>query len=303
MKELAIVTAFFNIKRADWKTFSRSSEVYLKYFSKWARIKNYLVIYLDSQDIKEEVIRLRQSYGLEKQTKVILINNIWNVDQLLYKSIQKATINRVQQNFRLRPNNPESWNADYNYIMLMKEWVITHAVENNYVKGKIAWIDFGFNHGNSLYTKEEDFAFLWKYDFDDKIYLFNLKELDDRPIFDIVRTMDTYIMGPIIIAPDFMWKTLWHLCRNSMLSLNEAGLVDDDQTILLMAYRKDPNIFIINKSNWFLPLKEYGGDHLSTKNSPQKKSFLIILFRKVKKFFRNLIYSLKQVKDLQETDL
>ncbi|MCM3693203.1 WlaTC/HtrL family glycosyltransferase [Neobacillus niacini] len=309
MSEITIVTAFLNIKRADWKTFSRNADEYISYFEFWARIRNKVIIYLDSKEVAAKVLKIREEYGLAEKTVINIVNDITELDKELYQSIKKATENGIQREFRVRSDNPESWNADYNYVMLLKEWFVKDAVQNKSASGMVAWLDFGFNHGGSLFDNASDFDFLWKYEFPEKINIFNIKELDDRPIFDIIRTMDTYIMGPIIVAPDYLWNELWELMRNAMLSLNYCGLVDDDQNIILMAYRMKPELFEVRKSNWFLPLKEYGGGHLQVrinKNSIKKYPILKPI-RKIVRWLRktkmNMKYLIKEFKVLQKTDL
>lgn len=68
----------------------------------------------------------------------------------------------------------------------------------------------------------------------------------------------------MIIIPEKYANELWELNRNAMLTLNDVGLIDDDQLIHLMSYRKKPDIFNLIESDWFLPLKTYGGDNLIT---------------------------------------
>ena len=59
-----------------------------------------------------------------------------------------------------------------------------------------------------------------------------------------------------------------------------CGLADDDQNIILMAYRKKPEIFYLNKSYWSVQLKQFGGEHLQWapgfleyRDSLKKKNF------------------------------
>ena len=70
-------------------------------------------------------------------------------------------------------------------------------------------------------------------------------------IFEIVRNMNTYIQGCMIVAPDKLWIELWNLVRKNMVALNKVGLMDDDQTILLMAYRENSKIFEFENGQWF----------------------------------------------------
>ena len=78
------------------------------------------------------------------------------------------------------------------------------------------------------------------------------------------------------IIPASLANDLWLLNRNAMITLNDVGLIDDDQLIHLMSYRKNPEIFNLIESEWFLPLKTYGGDHLTklkVKNDNNVKNF------------------------------
>ena len=49
--------------------------------------------------------------------------------------------------------------ALYDYIMLLKYWFLCDAVERLKFDGTVAWIDFGFNHGNECYIDSNDFAY------------------------------------------------------------------------------------------------------------------------------------------------
>ena len=100
--------------------------------------------------------------------------------------------------------------------------------------------------------------------------------------------MDTYIMGTIIVGADFLWDEFWKLMRKNMMKLNDCGLVDDDQNIILMSYREKPNIFNTYKSDWQLPLKQFGGNHLKLTILPNEKFKLFrYIIRKYRKYRMN----------------
>lgn len=262
--EISIVTAFFDINRKEWKGFERGADKYIDDFGWWASIENKLVVYVENEAIKEKVLKIRADYNLQERTKCIVIENIYNVESDLYKSIKKASRYENAVNFRLKPANPESWSAEYNYIMLMKEWCVQDAVKKGYVEGMIAWVDFGFNKGGLVYTKKEEFTFEWKYRFAEKINIFALRSLDSMPaIFEIVRNMSTYIQGGIIVAPDYRWIDLWRIMKENMLALNKIGLMDDDQTILLMALKENPEWFEVHYCDWMMQFKKFGCEHLT----------------------------------------
>ncbi|RHT99038.1 HtrL family protein [Ruminococcus sp. AM27-16] len=262
-KEITIVTAFFNINRQAWKKFERTEEQYFEYFRGWAQLKNMIIVYCETENMKNKILEFRDKLGLGQKTIVHIIDDFRSIDPKLLASIQKAADNKIQQGARLFAKNPEVWNADYDYVMLLKMWCVQDAVSRKETGDMVAWMDFGYNHGGAILDINSDFNFTWKYDFPDKINVFLVQELDDRPIFDIVCTMDTYIMGTVIVGAASLWNEFWNLMRTCMMELNDCGFTDDDQNVILMSYRKKPELFNTYKSDWQLPLKQFGGEHIN----------------------------------------
>lgn len=261
-KDITVVTAFFNINREKWGSFGRSEDKYFEYFTLWAKIKNRIIAYVETEEMKEKILDFRESIGQKENTVVEIVDDCLTIDKELYFSIKKATENPIQKKYRLYKENPEVWNAAYDYIMLMKMWCVNNAIEQGLATGQVAWVDFGYNHGGSAISKDSDFNFQWRYDFPEKINLFLVQDLDDRPIFDIVFNMDTYIMGMCIVGIDYLWGEFWNLMRKNMMSLNSCGITDDDQNVILMCCREKPEIFNTYKSDWHITMKQFGGDHL-----------------------------------------
>lgn len=263
MSAITVVTGFFKINRESWQGFERTDEQYFEHFKVWAKLRNKIVVYVESEKLAQNIIDFRASLGLKDMTIVNLIDDCLKLEPQLYSDLVLATENPLQQVFRLRPQNPEVWNPTYNYIMLLKSWCVCDAIKRNQAEGMIAWIDFGYNHGGYPIDKSSDFSFEWAYDFPEKINLFTIQELDNRPIFEIVMSMDTYVMGGFIVAPSRLWPVFFDLLKSSVYSLMECGLSDDDQNIMLMAYRKRPDLCHLHKSMWSSQLKLFGGDHLN----------------------------------------
>lgn len=267
MTEITLVTAYFNINRKDWKGFERTDNDYLSYFRHWARMRNKLIVYT-TPDMAKEVMRVRKEYGLVEKTTVIAIEDITACVPDIYKSIKRVMLNKSSWLFHKNLNNPESWNYLYNYVTNLKTYWAQRAVSEKLASGMIAWIDFGFDHGGDDFPFSEDFDFTWNYTFSPKVNIFVTHPLDNTPpIFEIVHTMDTYIRGAISIAPDFMWIDLWKDIYSSLNSLLECGLADDDQTLMLMAYRRHPENFDVHlTSYWGAGLRDYGGEKLRVRS-------------------------------------
>lgn len=278
-KEIVIVTSFFSINREEWKGFRRTDQQYFEYFKVWAHMQNRLIVYLENEELGRKVMAFRQEIGLGERTTVVLVPNIMEVDQELYASIQSVTSNPKSRLFRFQQRNPEVWNAAYIYIITMKMWCGQDAMKRGLVQSHdmLAWMDFGFNHGEATYLNTSNFSFLWQYDFPEKMNLFSIQPIDDRPIFEIVNSLDAYIMAGIFAGPAGLWQEFWLMCRQNMMELVHCGLVDDEQTLMLMCVRQRPDMFTVTLSDWNLGLWQSGAQHLILK--PHKTGLLAWLSR------------------------
>lgn len=279
MAEITLVTAYFDINRKNWIGFERDTNKYINYFKFWAKIKNKLIIYTQPQFAKE-IYNIRKSFGLERQTQIVTIDNPINYNKDLYLKIKKVMQNELLINFHhyKEIHRPEVWRSDYNYITCLKFYLVYKAIKDFNLKNTVIWIDFGFNHGgNDGLINPDDFSFLWEYNFSSKIHLFSYKKIDiERPIFDIVRSLDVYIRGNIMIAPSYLWQIFYQLTNEAMLSLLRCGFCDDDQTIELMAYKERPDLFEIHNIDfWYEGLSKFSNQNFTIKkqNPPRIKKY------------------------------
>lgn len=271
MSELTLVTSYFDIGRSDWAGFGVGDEKYISHFSHWARIRNKLIVYTSPQ-LAPRVEEIRAAYGLKEKTVVIPINDVTAIAPKLYDSIKQVMLNKQSWTFHKKLGNPESWNYRYNYIMALKSYWIQDAIRRGLAKDMIAWIDFGYDHGGD-YFYSEDFDFLWTYDFSPHIHVFLENKLDCTPIFRIVQSMKVYIRGNLLIAPDSLWPVFWADIQHAVAALSECGLADDDQTLMVMAYRRHPQLFCPHAtSDWGEGLYAYGGEALRVRPPKKKKT-------------------------------
>ncbi len=286
MKELTIVTAFFDIGRKNFKDMPRSNNKYAEFFKFWARIQNKIVVYTDSV-MAEEVKKIRKEFGLLDKTEIVIIDDVSTVEPDLLSKMEKISKDERFLNYRYMDNSADN-NAKYDYIMLLKAWCIKDAVDKKLAKGLIAWLDFGYNHGGNPYPNEEEFDFLWKTELpDDKVTMF-VKKLDDgKPIFQIVQSYEVYTMGAPFIVPSNLASDLWEAEKRAMESLIDCGFIDDDQTIMLMVSRNCNFVNLVKSNGWSLALKENGGEHLTTIKSESKLSVKDKLLYKYRVYKRN----------------
>ena len=283
--EITIVTAFFDINRKNYKENSRTNEEYAKFFEFWARIRNNIIVYTDS-NMAKKVESIRKKFNLIDKTQIVIVDDVTTIEPD-FLSRMKSCRTTDFLNFRYIDNNADN-DPYYNYIMFLKSWFVKDAVEKGYAKGLIAWLDFGFNHGGAVFPNEEEFDYLWEVNLPmDKITMFSFNDDDNKPIFRIVESYDVYIMGAPFIVPDKLAKKFWDLIKRSMDSLLNCGFIDDDQTLMLMASRIDPSLFNIIKSTWFMPLKICGGNHLNMRVQNNKISLKDKILHKYRVIKRN----------------
>jgi protein YibB len=300
MKEITIVTAFFDINRDNWKTFNRSTDKYISYFKFWARIRNKLIIYT-SKELKDEIFTIRREYGLDNQTIIHVVDDYRKIDTNMYEDICKSMNYVDTLNFRLLRHVPESYNADYNYITGLKAWFMKDVVSRKETSSMVAWMDFGYNHGGEVIKHSKDFDFYWNYNFTDKINLFLIRDIPNKPLFETIRSSSTSVMGALIVAPDYLCETLWGINKKVIDALNICGFADDDQTILQGSFMLRPELFELHHTDWHKPLVICGGNHMELVDKKELnalKKFILKIYFFLQKLRKNFIYSVLTFKSL-----
>jgi hypothetical protein len=108
----------------------------------------------------------------------------------------------------------------------------------------VAWLDFGYCRTADKVPESKR----WSYDFDiEKMHLFNYKDYDDTPIQRIISTNDVFILGAKIVGGKSAWPKFETLMKDSLVELGQNGMVDDDQTLMLMSTIKQPDLFELHK--------------------------------------------------------
>lgn len=250
-----IVTAFVDIGRGEWEGIKnnqliphyikRDTQTYLDRFKRLTKLKNKIICYTEEKFF-DTIQAMRDDIVL------IGIDSIWEDHSHLINKIDQIQQQPEFIRFVANPASPEYWSPKYVAINLMKSHFVNYAVEQGLVETKdVAWIDFGYCR-DEVYCPENK---MWTFNTEEKINLFCQNPYTHHvPIFDIVRNGTVYMQGCHIVAPKKLWKTLKQLINDNLSTLFNVGLIDDDQTLLLMAYRSAPELFKLNSSdpnNWF----------------------------------------------------
>ena len=241
---ITLVTAFFPIGRGKWSTFTRSDDHYFECFRHWARIHNDLIVYT-IPEYAERVQSIRASFG-RSNTIVNVIPDYTAIDSQLLNMMTKVC--ESYRPFSFFPDKPEPSQPLYNYVTSLKYWCIKEAASQA-VTSQIAWIDFGFDHGGSSHSSE-DFDFEWRYAFDGPVTFFQMHELGDDPLFEIIRRTDTYFQGKFVCKTSFV-EQFYEDIRSCYISMLRCGLIDDDQTPPIMCAREQPDVYRCLPSSGF----------------------------------------------------
>ena len=250
-----IVTAFVDIGRGEWEGvknnqliphyIKRDTETYLKRFERLTKLKNPIIVYTEEKFF-DRIKSMREDITL------IGIDSIWDDHSHLISKIDQVQQQSEFIRFVTNPSSPEYWSPKYVAINFMKSHFVSYAVQEGMIETPdAAWIDFG-------YCRDEVYCpggATWTFDTDNKINLFCQNPFThNKPIFEIVRTGEVYMQGCHIVAPQNQWNILKQLVNDNLSTLFNTGLVDDDQTLLLMAYRTAPELFKLipaDPNNWF----------------------------------------------------
>lgn len=301
-QEVLFTTAFFDINRSNWKSYSRSNTSYVEYFKTWAGIDNQLVAYFNSQEVADEVMKIRTECGRKDKTKVIVVDP-FEIYSDLYNRTEKVAEDKIQQDFHVRTDSPESKNAKYVYIMFFKAWCMANSAKLFPEYKTSCWIDFGFGRGHDIFEDSRDFNFSYQIEPLDKIYFQPLKNIKSiPPVFDLARTGDTFICGGFFIGPTNSWDYFLAESKKYYEALLYCGFIDDDQTIWGMFYQNNPDKTALfpagNYYDGFCKLSEH--DFHFTK-SRKEESFYSKLVYKIIAIRQILAYSFRTFRYLNKT--
>jgi protein YibB len=252
---VTIVTAFKDLGRENWhktapfkrfpRWLSRSSSEYFENFARLCELPNPIVVFAH-RDMHEDLISIRQDLQLYD------IEEVWVKHENILTRIAEIQNSKYFRRFVVSPKMPEYWNAEYVYINYLKPAFVASATETIGTQGTFAWVDFGYARKRIRCAETGG----WKFRTHEKINFFALNTADfSKEIFEVIKSGDVLIQGGMIVGPGVLWQDLYIDWFRKISELLALGLVDDDQTIMLLLYKAEPNRFVLQQftsSNWFV---------------------------------------------------
>jgi hypothetical protein len=137
----------------------------------------------------------------------------------------------------LHPDAPEYREPRYVLVNALKSAFVNAAADLGVIEAaQVAWVDFGYCQDDTPFDRTRP----WRFDAGDRINLFHVAALDSQPITRVVRRGDVYFQGCHIVGPTGAWRAFAREIADALEALLACDLIDDDQTMLLMAWRRDP---------------------------------------------------------------
>jgi hypothetical protein len=259
-QDITLVTAFFDIGRSNWSSFTRSTECYINSFIHYYNYDYKMIIFIDDRyiDVVKEKISKMNSTTSENKT-LIPINSTW-LDENIYSwrqidSVKEVMSSEYYKNIcsnRIKNGYPENVYAEYNLINISKIDFICYAINNILTIGNtdtnfICWSDFGY-FSSILNNNTDNFPYTSL-----DIRYFNTKKINFCLRNKLNENDKDYIYS-LLNAPQTFTGTFWGAnCKNMKLfqtlvhdEVNEMiknNIFDDDQHIYLRCFLKNPSSF------------------------------------------------------------
>lgn len=266
MTSICYVTAYLELDRKNWSTFSRTFEEYLQSFLPLVKLfRNndttdcQLYIYIDDQCYNQLIEYIPDIQSLP--ITVIQINNSFLLKNMpLWIRLDRETeiINSVEHKKLIghRLSSPETHNSKYTMINHLKVDFVAHTI-NMTTSTHLCWVDFGyFKDKNKIPLKLLNFNNFHK----TKINYSLINELDDndKDIYYNLSLAPEKIAGSFFFGSRQILMQYQQIYHEMHLYLQNINVVDDDQHIALLCYFKYPDIFKLHHhGQWHLDFKKF----------------------------------------------
>ena len=265
MNNITIVTAFYDLGRADWPGgYNRKTSFYFECFERLCQLKNRIIVFSE----KKFKSNFDKIIGSIKPDLIVIYEDIIEPNKELISRIRETQQTLQKEGgltyARAQSHHPEQCVPEYVLLLTLKTYFCCSAIQKiSEIDDTVAWIDFG-------YVRKEEYlpeSRLWRYDFRDKIHLWSLKNIPQKiNILEVIKSDDgiTYIMGNHIVATREKWFYLKELMDNELEKLLSNSLIDDEQTLLLLSYMANKKEFVLyreiidyNNLDWFFIFHYY----------------------------------------------
>jgi hypothetical protein len=262
MPKICYVSAFLDIGRSEWKTFTRSFDNYLDSFLPYIRLfeshhninikgKRWcMVLYIDRIH-KEQVCQKINEIYEEMPITVIPIDENFLVENMplwgrLNRERQILESEAYRSEFPHRLMFPENSNPRYTLINHTKVDFVAHTIHHiDKTSDYFCWTDFGYFKTPNLIP--HSLLNIEKFDLMRVNYtLINPLTEKDRDIFYTMHNAPECIGGFFFFGSRDTMIQYQRLYHYTHLQLQDQNIVDDDQHIALRCYYESPDLFCLH---------------------------------------------------------
>jgi len=250
MSNTKFVTAFYDIGRADWQSYKRSTPHYIQRFHKMVNtLENDFVLWT-SADLAEKI-----KDGIKKENVYIKIFDFkkeyaGNIETC--RAIQNSTEFKKICSEAKRRQCPEYYSPEYAALMNAKYDFVQRSVRSGLIDTPFTgWIDFGYAFEEKHFWGKTKYECGWT---DDKIRLFQRLKFDPKKV-NIEHNMLTnncIFSGGAVIGKKEYFNRFLNLYYRLRKTYWDRNIIDDDQGMLLACAIERPDLFecIFTNKEW-----------------------------------------------------
>lgn len=249
--DVCLVTAFLDIGRDEWNTYSRSVSEYFTSFLPYLRLHHDIIVFMDDRH-SLNLQSLISKCSPSARVKIVPINREWMKDHIFaYSKLKMETLIMNSDGFKqlipdYRKGCPETYSPEYNIMQHAKIDFVCHAIDANYSQCRyFAWTDFGYFKNDSMTMDTAKTKLdITKFDLE-KVNFQTINPVDER---------DRNVMYTLTYAPEkiggFFYfggieplKEYQKIYHDVYSEMHRMGIVDDDQHMMIRSYFRNKSLF------------------------------------------------------------
>ena len=250
---LTVVTALFDIGRKDWPGYKREYRKYLEYLSQIMKLRTNIIAFVDSE-AAEAVRRMRRPYA--EKTRVVELR-LQDLPYFRYRDRMQEIMNSEEyrrDNPLATGGNPEANYPEYDIVTLSKAYFLDQATRMDpFNSSYFVWLDGGYAHGDNVYPEDG----VWRprnlFEHSDKVTMIERKkgvEFYREDMHRLHKLSIAVLNGGFVGGGKKVLQRLQAMSQEVVADWLKRGVVDDDQSLMMMVYYKDPCMFRLVHGDW-----------------------------------------------------
>ena len=243
----------FDIGRGEWQNQTRKYTTYLRNMKPVLALDINIVVFVDAK-ARPFVEWMRR--GRESRTQVVELR----LQDLPYFSYRERIL-EIMKSDKYRKDNElvkhhlcESQIPEYNIIQWSKMYFLNEAIEANpYHTDFFLWIDGGYGHGNNVLPKDG----VWRpknvFEYPNRVTFIERSPVEHyRNQQNRLHKLSINILAGLFFGggKDAVQR-MYRMQQELLAQWMKDGVQDDDQTVYMLLYFKQPDLFHLVRADWY----------------------------------------------------